>query len=102
MCLLHLFFSLASLAAASGAMKAGDAKTLIHLPLLPSPSPSPVPRTLTSPPLSHPKCCGDVAHQDAAAWLEYFEGKAAEQQEAAVGSNGPKPDASIASKGHLR
>ena len=39
--------------------------------------------------------------QDAAAWLEYFESKAVEQQEAA--RNGTrKPDASIASKGHLR
>jgi len=39
--------------------------------------------------------------QDAAAWLEYFESKAFEQQEAA--KNGTKkPDASIASKGHLR
>jgi hypothetical protein len=39
--------------------------------------------------------------QDAAAWLEYFESKALEQQEAA--RNGTrKPDASIASKGHLR
>jgi protein TIF31 len=39
--------------------------------------------------------------QDAAAWLEYFESRAIEQQEA--GRNGiPKPDASIASKGHLR
>lgn len=39
--------------------------------------------------------------QDAAAWLEYFESKAFEQQEAA--RNGSrKPDASIASKGHLR
>lgn len=39
--------------------------------------------------------------QDAAAWLEYFESKAFEQKEAA--RNGTrKPDASIASKGHLR
>jgi hypothetical protein len=39
--------------------------------------------------------------QDAAAWLEYFDSKAVEQQEAArMGI--PKPDASIASKGHLR
>lgn len=39
--------------------------------------------------------------QDAAAWLEYFESKAFEQQEAA--RNGTRrPDASIASKGHLR
>ena len=39
--------------------------------------------------------------QDAAAWLEYFESKALEQQEAARNGT-PKPDASIASKGHLR
>ncbi|OMP08614.1 Tetratricopeptide-like helical [Corchorus olitorius] len=43
----------------------------------------------------------DLRTQDAAAWLEYFESKAFEQQEAA--RNGTKkPDASIASKGHLR
>ncbi|KAF8393143.1 hypothetical protein HHK36_021384 [Tetracentron sinense] len=42
----------------------------------------------------------DLRTQDAAAWLDYFESKALEQQEAA--QNGyPKPDASIASKGHL-
>lgn len=42
----------------------------------------------------------DLRTQDAAAWLEYFESRAIEQQEA--GRNGiPKPDASIASKGHL-
>ncbi|CAL9081594.1 unnamed protein product [Musa textilis] len=42
----------------------------------------------------------DLRTQDAAAWLEYFESKATEQQEAA--RNGTrKPDASIASKGHL-
>ncbi|KAL2511282.1 Tetratricopeptide repeat (TPR)-like superfamily protein [Abeliophyllum distichum] len=42
----------------------------------------------------------DLRTQDAAAWLEYFESKAFEQQEAA--RNGSrKPDASIASKGHL-
>ncbi|XP_020258770.1 protein TSS [Asparagus officinalis] len=42
----------------------------------------------------------DLRTQDAAAWLEYFESKAFEQQEAA--RNGTrKPDASIASKGHL-
>ncbi|KAK9282399.1 hypothetical protein L1049_005316 [Liquidambar formosana] len=42
----------------------------------------------------------DLRTQDAAAWLEYFESKALEQQEAA--RNGiPKQDASIASKGHL-
>lgn len=39
--------------------------------------------------------------QDAAAWLEYFESKALEQQEAARNGT-PKQDASIASKGHLR
>ncbi|VVA91423.1 unnamed protein product [Arabis nemorensis] len=42
----------------------------------------------------------DVRTQDAAAWLEYFEAKAMEQQEAARDGN-PRPDASIASKGHL-
>ncbi|XP_073126264.1 protein REDUCED CHLOROPLAST COVERAGE 3-like [Henckelia pumila] len=42
----------------------------------------------------------DLRTQDAAAWLEYFESKASEQQEAAR-SGTPKPDASIASKGHL-
>ena len=42
-----------------------------------------------------------VVMQDAAAWLEYFESKALEQQEAARNGT-PKPDASIASKGHLR
>ncbi|XP_073110528.1 protein REDUCED CHLOROPLAST COVERAGE 1 isoform X2 [Elaeis guineensis] len=42
----------------------------------------------------------DLRTQDAAAWLEYFESKAIEQQEAA--RNGTrKPDATIASKGHL-
>lgn len=42
-----------------------------------------------------------IEMQDAAAWLEYFESKVIEQQEAA--RNGTrKPDASIASKGHLR
>ncbi|KAI0496751.1 hypothetical protein KFK09_023075 [Dendrobium nobile] len=42
----------------------------------------------------------DLRTQDTAAWLEYFESKAFEQQEAA--RNGTKkPDASIASKGHL-
>ncbi|KAG6427801.1 hypothetical protein SASPL_112048 [Salvia splendens] len=42
----------------------------------------------------------DLRTQDAAAWLEYFESKALEQQEAA--RNGTtKPDASISSKGHL-
>ena len=41
-----------------------------------------------------------VKLQDAAAWLEYFESKAFEQQEAA--RNGTrKPYASIAIKGHL-
>lgn len=39
--------------------------------------------------------------QDAAAWLEYFETKALEQLEATRNGT-PKPDASIASKGHLR
>jgi protein TIF31 len=39
--------------------------------------------------------------QDAAAWLEYFESKAIEQQEAAKNGT-PKSDTSIASKGHLR
>ncbi|XP_020595309.1 protein TSS-like [Phalaenopsis equestris] len=42
----------------------------------------------------------DLRTQDAAAWLEYFESKALEQQEAAR-KGMPKPDASIASKGHL-
>ncbi|EEF44839.1 eukaryotic translation initiation factor 3 subunit, putative [Ricinus communis] len=42
----------------------------------------------------------DLRSQDAAAWLEYFETKALEQQEAARNGT-PKPDASIASKGHL-
>ncbi|KAI5063540.1 hypothetical protein GOP47_0022087 [Adiantum capillus-veneris] len=42
----------------------------------------------------------DLRTQDAAAWLEYFESKAMEQQEAARNGT-PKPDASIASKGHL-
>ncbi|KAG8379796.1 hypothetical protein BUALT_Bualt07G0126600 [Buddleja alternifolia] len=42
----------------------------------------------------------DLRTQDAAAWLEYFESKALEQQEAARCGT-PKPDASIASKGHL-
>ncbi|KAI4355771.1 hypothetical protein L6164_004511 [Bauhinia variegata] len=42
----------------------------------------------------------DLRTQDAAAWLEYFESKAIEQQEAARHGT-PKPDASIASKGHL-
>ncbi|KAF5200411.1 Tss-like protein [Thalictrum thalictroides] len=42
----------------------------------------------------------DLRTQDAAAWLEYFESKAIEQQEAARNGT-PKPDASIASKGHL-
>jgi hypothetical protein len=39
--------------------------------------------------------------QDAAAWLEYFDSKAIEQQEAAR-TGALKPDPSIASKGHLR
>ncbi|KAL5719110.1 Protein REDUCED CHLOROPLAST COVERAGE 2 [Ranunculus cassubicifolius] len=42
----------------------------------------------------------DLRTQDAAAWLEYFESKALEQQEATRNGT-PKPDASIASKGHL-
>ncbi|EPS62982.1 hypothetical protein M569_11806, partial [Genlisea aurea] len=42
----------------------------------------------------------DLRTQDAAAWLEYFESKAFEQQEAARHGT-RKPDASIASKGHL-
>ncbi|XP_073107409.1 protein REDUCED CHLOROPLAST COVERAGE 3 isoform X2 [Elaeis guineensis] len=42
----------------------------------------------------------DLRTKDAAAWLEYFESKALEQQEAARRGI-PKPDASIASKGHL-
>ncbi|WOL05117.1 protein TSS isoform X2 [Canna indica] len=42
----------------------------------------------------------DLRTQDSAAWLEYFESKASEQQEAARRGI-PKPDASIASKGHL-
>eukprot|EP00850_Spirogloea_muscicola_P010356 SM000060S19688 [mRNA] locus=s60:651874:664049:+ [translate_table: standard] len=42
----------------------------------------------------------DLRTQDAAAWLDYFDSKAAEQQEAAR-TGAPKPDASIASKGHL-
>ncbi|KAK9232314.1 hypothetical protein WN943_022560 [Citrus x changshan-huyou] len=42
----------------------------------------------------------DLRTQDAAAWLDYFESKALEQQEAARNGT-PKPDASIASKGLL-
>ncbi|KAL8042966.1 hypothetical protein ABFX02_09G087500 [Erythranthe guttata] len=42
----------------------------------------------------------DLRTQDAAAWLEYFESKALEQQEAARNGT-PRPDATIASKGHL-
>ncbi|XP_068638770.1 protein REDUCED CHLOROPLAST COVERAGE 3-like isoform X2 [Aristolochia californica] len=42
----------------------------------------------------------DLRTQDAAAWLEYFETKVLEQQEAARNGT-PKPDSSIASKGHL-
>ncbi|EFJ26734.1 hypothetical protein SELMODRAFT_10032, partial [Selaginella moellendorffii] len=42
----------------------------------------------------------DLRTQDAAAWLDYFDSKAVEQQEAAR-TGAPKPDASIASKGHL-
>ncbi|KAL9244698.1 hypothetical protein vseg_018447 [Gypsophila vaccaria] len=42
----------------------------------------------------------DLRTQDAAAWLEYFESKVIEQQELAR-TGTPKPDSSIASKGHL-
>ncbi|XP_047309986.1 protein REDUCED CHLOROPLAST COVERAGE 3-like [Impatiens glandulifera] len=42
----------------------------------------------------------DQRTKDANAWLEYFESKAFEQQEAARNGT-PKPDSSIASKGHL-
>ncbi|KAK8974230.1 hypothetical protein V6N11_034599 [Hibiscus sabdariffa] len=42
----------------------------------------------------------DLRTQDAASWLEYFESKALEQQEAARHRT-KKPDASIASKGHV-
>ncbi|GAB2269505.1 hypothetical protein Dimus_004422 [Dionaea muscipula] len=42
----------------------------------------------------------DLRTQDAAAWLEYFESKVVEQQELAR-TGTPKPDASIACKGHL-
>ncbi|KAF7843242.1 protein TSS isoform X1 [Senna tora] len=42
----------------------------------------------------------DLRTQDSAAWLDYFESKAIEQQEAAKNGT-PKQDASIASKGHL-
>uniref|UniRef100_A0A7N0TI79 Clu domain-containing protein n=1 Tax=Kalanchoe fedtschenkoi TaxID=63787 RepID=A0A7N0TI79_KALFE len=42
----------------------------------------------------------DLRTQDAAAWLEYFESKALEQQEAAL-NGAQKLDANIASKGHL-
>ncbi|KAJ8560666.1 hypothetical protein K7X08_022526 [Anisodus acutangulus] len=42
----------------------------------------------------------DLRTQDAAAWLEYFESKALEQQEASR-TGAPRLDASIASKGHL-
>ncbi|RZC63878.1 hypothetical protein C5167_025640 [Papaver somniferum] len=42
----------------------------------------------------------DLRTRDAAAWLEYFESKVLEQQEAARNGT-PKPDASIARKGHL-
>jgi len=51
------------------------------------------------------RCSLELTHyflrQDAAAWLEYFESKALEQQEASRRGM-PKPDSSIASKGHLR
>lgn len=43
----------------------------------------------------------DLKTQDAAAWLDYFDSKALEQQEVAR-TGGRKPDATIASKGHLR
>mmetsp|Transcript_2040 Transcript_2040/g.7303 ORF Transcript_2040/g.7303 Transcript_2040/m.7303 type:complete len:1636 (-) Transcript_2040:890-5797(-) len=42
----------------------------------------------------------DLRTQDAQAWLEYFESKVYEQQEAAQYGR-PKPDKNIASKGHL-
>ena len=42
----------------------------------------------------------DLRTQDAQAWLEYFESKVYEQQEAAQFGR-PKPDKNIASKGHL-
>ncbi|XP_019436339.1 PREDICTED: LOW QUALITY PROTEIN: protein TSS-like [Lupinus angustifolius] len=42
----------------------------------------------------------DTRTQDAAAWLEYFVSKSIEQQETAKKGT-PKPDTSIASKGHL-
>ncbi|KAF3782810.1 TSS protein [Nymphaea thermarum] len=42
----------------------------------------------------------DLRTQDAAAWLEYFESKNIEQQEA-VRNGTPKPDTTIACKGHL-
>jgi hypothetical protein len=48
-----------------------------------------------------PYICTRWLLQDAAAWLEYFESKALEQQEAARNGT-PKPDASISSKGQLR
>ncbi|KAL6507004.1 hypothetical protein OROHE_022139 [Orobanche hederae] len=43
----------------------------------------------------------DLRTQDAAAWLDYFESKALEQQEAARNGTTPRLDASVASKGHL-
>eukprot|EP00897_Mesotaenium_endlicherianum_P009525 jgi/Mesen1/8600/ME000005S08562 len=42
----------------------------------------------------------DLRTQDAAAWLDYFDSKAVEQQEA-VRTGAPRLDATIASKGHL-
>ncbi|KAL7205412.1 hypothetical protein ACSBR2_018373 [Camellia fascicularis] len=42
----------------------------------------------------------DLRTQDVAAWVEYFESKALEQQEAARNGT-PKPDAPISNKGHL-
>ncbi|KAM7477108.1 hypothetical protein LguiB_024351 [Lonicera macranthoides] len=55
-------------------------------------------RQLVLPRDSH---CTLLDGSDAVAWLEYFESKALEQQEAARNGT-PKPDASISSKGHLR
>ncbi|GMH24409.1 hypothetical protein Nepgr_026252 [Nepenthes gracilis] len=42
----------------------------------------------------------DLRSQDAAAWLEYFESKAFEQQEA-TNDGSRKPDASVANNDHL-
>ncbi|GAY62739.1 hypothetical protein CUMW_220230 [Citrus unshiu] len=49
---------------------------------------------------NHVEIDQNIYDMDAAAWLEYFESKALEQQEAARNGT-PKPDASIVSKGHL-